>query len=1160
MNKLLVVTKNEFFRYFLSPLAYVYLICFLLLNGSFAFYFGNFFTRGQADLLPMFNFQPWIYLLFIPGISMRSWAEEFRSKTILQIASLPVSLSSFVWGKFFASWLFCTLALALTFPFWITVNYLGNADNLTIFAGYIGSWLLAGCMLAISQTMSSLTKNQVIALVLSVIANLFFFLSGLEYVLNLFRHIFSPTIVDVIASFSFLTHFDTISQGLIELRDIIFYISIILMFNLTTTLVVSFRTSGTTSFFHSTRNNYYIIIFLCLLVSFCGINMLANSFTRHKKIDFTQEHIFTLSSATQNIISNLKGNITAKLYYSPILGERNPEARLLFDKIHLLLKQYVSLSNGKIELRAYNPLPLSNNEDRALAAGLQALPIIDTNSYAYLGLVLSDDKNHQEVIPFFPLQRKNFVEQDLTEAFYMLGRTKPKLGLITSLPMQESVIENVATPTWQIIDQLSRFYDIISLSNQNNNLDNIDVLMIVHPQNLSQQTINKIHTYSMHGGKILAFFDIATEALQIFSPITSNYKSSDYGDLPSAWGINFINQAAIADLDNSSLIDATSDNQSSPDFTQDLIQFYIPQSGMNASSPITSGLQKIMLTSASVFIPNKNADISFEPLLQAGKNSQLITSQAVTNRISPTIILRNFKADNNPKYIAARIKGKHTPLDVIVVGDTDMLYDSFWSTTQTVIDNSYTIPILDNVNFVLNALDALRGEETMLSLRGKNYISRPFNLVEKERIASAQNFKIKEKDILDNLARAKEGMQEIIAKRSFEERTTFTPDELAVIANIRKQIDQERQSLYAAQNNLSSKVNNIELALKFINIYTIPTILLVILLITFCKKHPSNNKDPLFNTKLIYFIATSLLLLCAGLWAIYHQTNTDTFNQEDTLIFPNLKQQINDITTIRLSNNNEQLTFKKQSDGLWTSPQAPNLLVYQNRIRHLLSNIMDATYYEKKSSGIEYLNNFGLTPVENKDSTATKIVLSDSQGKEIINFQIGKYDIELGRGSRGAFIRLPDNFQVWLAQIDLVDLNLNPNNWTYSTLWNLQFGRFSKINDSQDSSTLANLAKEFLNTSITPSSTTINSSPIASAKINGEDNISLQIDFYKQNNQYFAKYNFENISSSTLLQSFASYAKGKSYAISPTNMEKITNVLKSIGSHQQTPKKTSNNS
>lgn len=117
MNKLWVVTKNEFFRYFISPLAYVYLICFLLLNGSFAVYFGHFLERGQADLLPMFSFQPWLYLLFIPGISMRLWAEEFRTKTILQIITMPVSIPALVWGKFFASWMFCALALLLTFPF-----------------------------------------------------------------------------------------------------------------------------------------------------------------------------------------------------------------------------------------------------------------------------------------------------------------------------------------------------------------------------------------------------------------------------------------------------------------------------------------------------------------------------------------------------------------------------------------------------------------------------------------------------------------------------------------------------------------------------------------------------------------------------------------------------------------------------------------------------------------------------------------------------------------------------------------------------------------------------------------------------------------------------------------------------------------------------------
>ena len=178
MKKLFVIIKNELLRYFISPLAYVYLIAFLLLNGSFAIYFGSFFERGSADLSSMFAFQPWLYLLFLPGISMRLWSEEFRSKTIVQIMTMPVSTSTYVWGKFFASWLFCALALILTFPFWITVNILGSPDNGIITLSYIGSFILAGCMLAISQTMSALTKNQVIALVLSVVVNLIFFLSG----------------------------------------------------------------------------------------------------------------------------------------------------------------------------------------------------------------------------------------------------------------------------------------------------------------------------------------------------------------------------------------------------------------------------------------------------------------------------------------------------------------------------------------------------------------------------------------------------------------------------------------------------------------------------------------------------------------------------------------------------------------------------------------------------------------------------------------------------------------------------------------------------------------------------------------------------------------------------------------------------------------------
>ena len=273
MKKLWIVCKNELFRYFVSPLAYVYLLSFLLLNSSFALYFGGFFNRGQADLQSMFAFQPWLYLLFIPGISMRLWAEEFRNKTIVQLVTMPVSVRTLVCGKFFAAWLFCGLALFLTFPFWITVNILGEPDNSVIALGYLASFVLAGCMLAISETMSALTKNQVIALVLAVIANLLFFWSGIEYILSFFRLFLPDSIIDVIASFSFLSHFDTLSLGLVELRDIIFFATIIFFFNFTTILIVNFKTAGTSGWLKSNNRGYYIFAWSMLLFAFLGINI-----------------------------------------------------------------------------------------------------------------------------------------------------------------------------------------------------------------------------------------------------------------------------------------------------------------------------------------------------------------------------------------------------------------------------------------------------------------------------------------------------------------------------------------------------------------------------------------------------------------------------------------------------------------------------------------------------------------------------------------------------------------------------------------------------------------------------------------------------------------------------------------------------------------------
>lgn len=223
MRNVLVVFKREFASYFATPLAFVFIVIFLLLAGVFAFYLGGFYQRGQADLAPFFNYHPWLYLFLIPALSMRLWAEERKSGSIELLMTLPVTVWQAVLGKYLAAWCFAGVALALTFPMWITVNYLGDPDNGAIFAAYIGSFLMAGGMLAIGACLSAATRNQVIAFIFTVVICFGFLLSGFPLVLNLFEGWAPRAVVDAIASLSFLTHFGSISKGVIDLRDLLFF-------------------------------------------------------------------------------------------------------------------------------------------------------------------------------------------------------------------------------------------------------------------------------------------------------------------------------------------------------------------------------------------------------------------------------------------------------------------------------------------------------------------------------------------------------------------------------------------------------------------------------------------------------------------------------------------------------------------------------------------------------------------------------------------------------------------------------------------------------------------------------------------------------------------------------------------------------------------------
>lgn len=241
MNQLPVIVKRELGSYFATPLAYVFTVIFLVLVGSVTFFFGGFFSNGQADLRAFFNYHPWLYLFLVPALAMRLWAEERKSGTLELLMTLPISLRDMVLGKFLAGWLFIGMVLVLTCPIWFTVNYLGDPDNGVILASYLGSWLMAGAMLAVGSCISACTKNQVIAFILSLVACFVMMVSGWDIVLSWWPDWVADWFIDALASLSFLTHFNSFAKGVLDLRDLLYFVIMIAGWLMATAIVIDMK-------------------------------------------------------------------------------------------------------------------------------------------------------------------------------------------------------------------------------------------------------------------------------------------------------------------------------------------------------------------------------------------------------------------------------------------------------------------------------------------------------------------------------------------------------------------------------------------------------------------------------------------------------------------------------------------------------------------------------------------------------------------------------------------------------------------------------------------------------------------------------------------------------------------------------------------------------
>ena len=246
MNNIKTIAKRELLAYFSSPVAYVVIVIFLLLTGFFTFMLGGFFQRGEATLTAFFVWHPWLYLFLVPAVGMRLWSEERRSGSIELLLTMPITSLQAIVGKFLASWIFLAIALILTFPIALTVNYLGSPDNGVILGSYIGSWLLAGSYLAISCMTSAMTRNQVISFIISVVICFLLILVGFPPVTDFLYRVlsFKPWMVETVASFSVMTHFDGFQKGILDSRDLLFFLSVIVFSLFTTGVIIRGHRAG----------------------------------------------------------------------------------------------------------------------------------------------------------------------------------------------------------------------------------------------------------------------------------------------------------------------------------------------------------------------------------------------------------------------------------------------------------------------------------------------------------------------------------------------------------------------------------------------------------------------------------------------------------------------------------------------------------------------------------------------------------------------------------------------------------------------------------------------------------------------------------------------------------------------------------------------------
>lgn len=621
------------------------------------------------------------------------------------------------------------------------------------------------------------------------------------------------------------------------------------------------------------RLSFSIISVIAVAAIVIGINMFADARLANVRLDLTQGHIYTLSKGTKTVLRDLKEPVTLRLFYSRRLGSTVPAYGTYADHVREMLNDYAAQSHGKVKLEFYDPEPFSDTEDRAMAYGLQGVPLDQGGTQVYFGLAGTNLEDDERTIPFFQADRERFLEYDLTKLVYELSNPKrPVVGVMSSLPLD-------GDPRAMMMSQgngAGQPYASTVLLRQTNTVKtvptdaqmidpDIQVLLVAEAQHLSPATLYAIDQFVMRGGKLMAMVDPWSEAMAAMPSPTGMPPTDTHSDLKplfDAWGIEFDPTKVVGDLTGAWRVRTGNGGPGEGGQAVSYLAWFNIRDGINHDDPATADLQQVTVAASGFLAKAPKATIDFTPLLTSSPRSGVLPVDDV-KMPDPAKLLAGFKPEGGPRVIAARVHGvlksafkgppplaagqtrppgfppykaqTDGPANMVVVADSDILADRFWVRIADFFGQQTATPFSDNGPFVANLIGTLSGSDALIGLRARGDTNRPFTLVAALQADAETKFRQTQQALQAHLEETEKQLRTLRSGGAEGDKANndavITPEQRAAIDAARQDVLATRQKLRAVQLELNRDISTLSDEMRIFTIVLVPAVLTLIAII-----------------------------------------------------------------------------------------------------------------------------------------------------------------------------------------------------------------------------------------------------------------------------------------------------------------------------------------